>query len=290
MPIEDPCIFCGSAGERDVRSGRFLALPDDGPYAVYRCRPCAYGWLSPAVSADNQEKLYDRSYFDPAVAGCAYQLQVKELLVCFERQAARFKASAPNPRILDVGCATGEFMDLARKIGLEVTGLDISAYACQVCRSNGFPVIQGDIFSLQLLPQSFGGLHVSHVLEHFAQPVAAVRRLHKLLAPGGVLYLEVPYQFDGWLDRLNTRRNRLSKYPQWSLHHRSFFSPRSLGRLLQQSGFDILHQTTFLACHRQLRPAGLRKWGLQIFLWLADKLARKGDLISVWAKKGAPDV
>ncbi len=231
------------------------------------------------------EQLYDRTYFNGPAARYSYQAQVKEQLACYRNHAAKFKVMAANYNILDVGCATGEFMQVARQTGLNMTGVDLSAYACDVARSRGLRVIHGDLYDRGLQQSYFGAIHLSHILEHLDQPGAALKRLHHLLAPGGIIYVEVPYQFDSWLERINAHRRELPSFAPWRLHHRSFFSPQSLEQILIRHGFQTLQQTTFLPCRRALRSPGPRKWTLQVLLWLADKLAHKGDVIAVWARK-----
>ena len=109
--------------------------------------------------------------------------------------------------------------------------------------------------------------------------------IHRLLAPGGVMYLEVPLQFLGLPDLVARLRRKSQPYSDFSIHHHYFFSPSALHRLLTAGGFEVLSLATFVAARRAARPPGARKWLLQGALWLADRLARRGDVISVWARQ-----
>ena len=105
---------------------------------------------------------------------------------------------APGARCLDVGCGPGEVMRLlAERVGPSgsVTGVDldgrIAAEAAEALRAEvdaEISFIEGDVHSLDL--GSFDVVYVRLVLMHLADPVAVLRRLWELVAPGGVLVVQ----------------------------------------------------------------------------------------------------
>ncbi|MCT2587732.1 class I SAM-dependent methyltransferase [Actinophytocola gossypii] len=102
---------------------------------------------------------------------------------------------APGARCLDVGCGPGEVMRLlAQRVGPSgsVTGVDldgrIGAEAVAVLRSEvdaEVSFVEGDVHALDL--GRFDVVYVRLVLMHLPDPVALLRRLWELVAPGGVL-------------------------------------------------------------------------------------------------------
>jgi 2-polyprenyl-3-methyl-5-hydroxy-6-metoxy-1,4-benzoquinol methylase len=99
----------------------------------------------------------------------------------------------PDSRLLDVGCGNGAFLQLARSAGWSVQGIDFDGVAVAAARSAGLDVRQGGLELLQAAePESFDWVTLSHVLEHVHEPVPWLQALHRLVRPGGTLWLQTP--------------------------------------------------------------------------------------------------
>jgi len=101
-----------------------------------------------------------------------------------------------NATVLEAGCGVGaQTITLARNSPkARITSIDISEASIMQARETieaaGFHNVsfqQGDIFNLDFAPQSFDHLFICFVLEHLAQPDEALRRLKRLLKPGGTI-------------------------------------------------------------------------------------------------------
>ncbi len=102
----------------------------------------------------------------------------------------------PGQRLLDAGCGPGTVTSgLARAVapGL-ATGLDAAAdvllgareHAEQMRLSN-LEFVQGDVYALEYADHSFDVIYANQLLQHLAEPVAALRELRRVLRPGGLL-------------------------------------------------------------------------------------------------------
>ena len=99
-------------------------------------------------------------------------------------------------RVLEAGCGVGAQTVIlaAHSPGAQITSVDISeasvTQARKAVEDGGFRNVmlqQGDIFRLPFAPESFDHVFLCFVLEHLAQPVAALKRLMTVLKPGGTL-------------------------------------------------------------------------------------------------------
>ncbi len=97
-------------------------------------------------------------------------------------------------RVLEAGCGVGaQTVTLARQSpGALITSIDISPVSlaearCAVAAAGvrNVTLQQADIFNLPFAPESFDHVFVCFVLEHLAEPVAALHALKKMLRPGG---------------------------------------------------------------------------------------------------------
>src|ERR1700749_3987577 len=103
---------------------------------------------------------------------------------------------APDARVLDVGCGPGTItVDLAALVpGGYVTGIDaaedVLAQARQEAERRGQRNVAfdtGDVYRLDFADASFDVVHAHQVLQHLTDPVAALREMRRVCAPGGVV-------------------------------------------------------------------------------------------------------
>lgn len=110
--------------------------------------------------------------------------------------------------LLDAGCGTGRFAEIALEAGARVIAVDLSeaVYACRDTLSR-FPkedylVLRADLFDLPLHYGVFDGVYSLGVLHHTPTPLLAIDKLAPFLKPGGRLaaWIYEKYNFDyRWL-------------------------------------------------------------------------------------------
>ena len=104
----------------------------------------------------------------------------------------RFVPFQPGGRLLDLGCGSGDFLALAKQLGWQVRGLEPDPSAAAVVRAAEIPVEIGTVDSADYPEGHFDAITLSHVLEHFLDPVAAISRIARWLKPGGTLVTITP--------------------------------------------------------------------------------------------------
>lgn len=288
------CLLCGElASEYDVRWKDYLALP--APYAVARCRACDLRWLDPRPSPAGYRILYsDENYFGGSGASPIDYLKVVEARRdYFERRLRRIerdRGATKGLAILDYGAAAGDFVELARKRGHVCDGVELSADAREQARSrHGIQLLSAS--DGEALPSArYDAIHMNHVLEHMANPLAHLHWCRRLLKPGGLLLAEVPQQFENDLDRLRRLLGlggRQRQFDAYSLHHTFFFTPKSLVALATLAGFSVRELRTFNADKTPFWPLSLRNWVLRAGLSLADSVHRGGNIVELYAENGS---
>jgi len=139
----------------------------------------------------------------------------------------------PGGKVLDLGCGSGEFLELLQKSGLEGLGVDKNGQMIDRCRDKGLNCTQGDILEelSEQADESLDGVFSSQVIEHL--PPAYLKRLvelgHSKLAPGGVIVLETV--------------NPASVFALVQIYfldptHQKPVHPSALGFLLESAGFE----------------------------------------------------
>jgi ubiquinone/menaquinone biosynthesis C-methylase UbiE len=159
-------------------------------------------------------------------------------------------APAPGERVLDVACGTGSVARRAiREVGSEgtVVGLDLSKAMLQVARqvsSEIEPAIQwheGEANDLPFPDASFEVVFCQQGLQFFRDPSAALREMHRVLAPSGRLALAVLRSIGdnpGWALLADALERHVG--PEAGATMRSpfpSFSTESLRELILSAGF-----------------------------------------------------
>jgi SAM-dependent methyltransferase len=200
-------------------------LGDHGP--VVRCTACSMVYADPRPTPVQLRAAYARVH-DPE-----YQVQRRGRELTFAAQVRTLcELVEPPAELLDVGCYTGVFMEVAAGAGFSVRGTELSAWAAEQARSLAVgEVLEAEVLELDLAPSSVDVVTMWDVLEHLPDPVAAVRKAAGLLRPGGVLALST-HLIDSPAARLLGTR-----YPFLMDMHLVHFSRATLHRLLHEAGF-----------------------------------------------------
>jgi 2-polyprenyl-3-methyl-5-hydroxy-6-metoxy-1,4-benzoquinol methylase len=215
-------------------------------YPIHRCSGCELLFVHPQPSKEELGKLYSASYFSrgnkyaPAINAHDDPNRLND-----QRKIELIKRWCSRGTLLDVGCAFGGFLAVAREHGFEVEGIEIGEYAAEQARTRlHVRVANRDIYSVDLAPESYDVVTMWDVIEHLADPTLALEKIHRALRPGGYLALSTGDVSSAWA-RLAGKRWPLLTPPQ----HLYFFSQRSVSHLLQRQGFsvaDIHHQNKWV--------------------------------------------
>lgn len=122
----------------------------------------------------------------------------EEIATRQRRHVERFLAARRHAggEVVDLGCGRGEFLEAARKAGLEARGIDASADMVAVCRSKGLMADQADLFAYLRAceSQSLAAVYCSQVIEHLepGELPALIRLLREKMQPGALLAIETP--------------------------------------------------------------------------------------------------
>ncbi|HTN24532.1 MAG TPA: class I SAM-dependent methyltransferase [Solirubrobacteraceae bacterium] len=151
-----------------------------------------------------------------------------------------------NPRglrCLDVGCGGGALAAALKAAGAAfVAGVEYDAAAAARARERLDIVVEGSVLDVQLpfAESAFDLIVFADVLEHLADPDAALRRCLPLLAPGGQVVVSVPnMRFWLILWRLAADRWEYADHGVRDRTHLRIFTRRSLLRMLDDHGLRV---------------------------------------------------
>lgn len=135
----------------------------------------------------------------------------------------------PPPRILDIGCGTGEMLDMLRSFGT-ASGMDAAPEAVAHCLArfgSDVKVMLGAVPADLPSPGQVDVVTAFDVIEHLDDDGATLHAIHQVLPLGGALVVTVPAFAFLWgpHDVVN--------------HHRRRYTRSALRLRLTSAGFDV---------------------------------------------------
>jgi len=225
------CPVCGAGDHRWVAEHNGLR--------VARCTACGHGYVWPVPTAEELDRIYQEAYYRASggsIGFSDYDSLEPARRRMFGRHLDRIEGrlGGRRGRLLDVGCATGDFLKVARERGWEVLGADPSAARARV-EALGIPLVGETVLDADVEPGSLDAVTFWDVLEHTVDPVRDLERARTLLRPGGVLAATVP-DASNVLARASGRRWFGYKTAG---EHLQFFTGESLRRAAGKADFRV---------------------------------------------------
>lgn len=134
--------------------------------------------------------------------------------------------------IVDLGCGTGEFLEMAKEIFPKVLGVDMNDYAIKTCKKKGIPALKADANNTKLKANSFDVVRSKEVLEHVRDAEKFIMECKRILKKNGYLVIHVPSQWSA----LYPITNFWDDYT-----HVKPFTKRGVIRLLSNTGFTTIY-------------------------------------------------
>ena len=243
------CALCGADQPVMLYEGRDRLLGHSGTFTIVRCACCGLVYQSPRP--EPIAPFYEGSYLPFESQAIVWRPVLKRHQKdkpAFQGAAGLhynvFRQVVPWRRgsLLDVGCATGDFLEAMARFGWRVQGVEphgpsaeqanrrLAGYADQAVRVGtleqaGFPDAAFDVITLW------------HVIEHLPDPRRTLQEIRRILKPGGLCLIQTPC----W--------GSLESFlfgPYWSgldcPRHFWIFSRFTLQALAEQCGFSIWQQ------------------------------------------------
>lgn len=149
--------------------------------------------------------------------------------------------------MLSVGSGDGVEIDAAQRDGWEVEAYEYDhAVSAFLADTLGVRTWVGDFAQIPFDSERFDCIYLHHVLEHPKRPQDYLRTIHKILKPGGVLFIACPNiespaaKLKTLLGKMGLKKRRGRHYDTW--HHLFYYSPRVLKRILDEHfDFEVVH-------------------------------------------------
>jgi 2-polyprenyl-3-methyl-5-hydroxy-6-metoxy-1,4-benzoquinol methylase len=229
--IDVNCPVCDSANFKKLFETKDYQFKVTGQvFEVQRCLKCSAGFLSPRPREQDMGDFYNEEFYW-AHEGGVTERTAEQLLASRKKQLdvkSQLLARHTPGNILDIGTQKGEFLHFMKNKGWPVEGVEFSETPEKLF---DVPIRYGDFMKFDYENKKFDFVTMWAVLEHIYQPREYVQKIHKLMSREG--------RFIGVVTNMNSIQSRLygkDDYPR----HLTIFTKKSLRKLLESSGFEVV--------------------------------------------------
>lgn len=210
-----------------------------GNFTYIQCTNCKLVWLSPRPIQSELNKYYPNVYraYQPYIKPSLIQRVVRSfisntMISKFFIKDTLFHLKNKG-KILDVGCASGQYMHILNSWGWESYGVEISEKAVKTGLKSGLKMLkQGTLRSAKYQSNFFDAVRFSHVMEHVPSPRLELQETFRVLKVNGKVIILIPN-----IDSLFFRLFRSYWYPLEAPRHFYHYSPKTINKFLQKTGF-----------------------------------------------------
>ncbi len=253
------------------------------PERIVKCLDCGLIFANPRIHSHDIIAAYsdmedDESYLKEEMG----RRMAAHLLL---KKIKKFKLQ--GNKLLDIGCSIGFFLDEARKMGWNVSGVEISKWAVKYAKEKlSLTVHHASLEDAKLPDNHFDVVIMQDTIEHLLNPRETLLEIKRILKPGGIVYVNTP--------NIDSFVSRILQAKWWGINqfHLYYFSNCTLGKLLANTGFHdfqfISHERTFSFRYWMERFENYSKTIYGILTFISKKMGFKNKLlrINLWDQIG----
>lgn len=205
-------------------------IPDMVHYQIVRCNTCGLVRSDPVADVNVLKQLYQQSSF-------TYSQDTPNLAKTYGRYLRKLERyKIPKHHVLEIGCGNGFFLEEALSQGFaEVTGVEPSQDAIEQANPAVRSKIVCDTLRPGLLPHNtFSVIGMFQTFDHVSEPNLLLDECARLLTPGGVM-LCLNHNVEAFSSRVLKEKS-----PIIDIEHTYLYSPKTMQRIFEQHGFQVL--------------------------------------------------
>ena len=164
-------------------------------FTISRCHDCGFRFTNPRPEAEQLGRYYKSENYiahsntHKGFIARLYQMVRNQTLQQKYRLIAK---SVPKGTILDIGCATGEFLSVFKSKGWKSIGIEPDSDAAGYAKTNYALDVFGENELNSLPANSCDVITMWHVMEHVDDLSTRVEQIKRLLKPGALVFVAVP--------------------------------------------------------------------------------------------------
>ena len=258
-------------------------------FQVVRCNICNMQYMNPTLTRQSLKKIYNKTYADFWDLDKMTRKE-KELHTLSHEKRIRYIQKITNlkkARLLDYGCGKAYFIRNSNKIvpSWDFYGYDFNKNIKKIQEKVKIYYAE-NISKTPIKKNYFDIVTFNEVIEHFIEPKEEIKKISHYIKKGGHIYIETGNQ-ESLIAKIKGK-----KHYYYDIYHTSYFSIKTIKKLLNENGFEIVKINDYPLNYDLLRLH--QKFNLKCFIrgiiyWILSKIKIRNFAItggmSVLAKK-----
>ena len=190
------CPLCGSEEVKFkfICKDNFASFED---FKIYSCQKCGFVLTNGFPTSDCIGSYYNNSEYishSDTKKGLINKLYhfVRKYMLKKKLRLIYRQNKKTTGKLLDIGCGTGYFLNMAKTKGWQTFGIEKNENARQSAIENFGLDVKSDEHFQTLENNSFDVITLWHVLEHLENLNESMQKIYNLLVPNGVAVVALP--------------------------------------------------------------------------------------------------
>lgn len=169
------------------KNNKKIFTKDGGTFV--KCKKCEMIYLNPILKEKNLVKYYKNNTNIQAEA----HTNSKKFYENIYQDGIQFiekKIKLNKKNILDIGCSSGLFLDIAKKHGANTYGIELNSRECKIAK-NKHQVFNTTIDKINF-EKKFDLITMWDVFEHIPEPYSFFKNVKKKLNKNGLVFFQIP--------------------------------------------------------------------------------------------------
>jgi len=204
-----------------------------------RCAGCGLLYINPQPADEEISALYNEDYYKPWGLDTDSSVVGEMKMASFYMKLEIVEKTIKKGKVLDIGCATGFFLESAEARGWDVYGVEISEYSAGIAgeKVGADRVFNGSLMEAKYEDGFFDVVFMSDLIEHIKDIDNFMGEVRRILKKGGITAIVTPNEAS------LSRKITGSFWPHFKMEHLLYFSPSTMERVLERAGFKVLSQS-----------------------------------------------
>ena len=206
---------------------------------IRKCADCHHAFADQVLTDEELFKIYSRNYFfgEEYSDYFADKRVLQKNFLQRLQVLSRYLEAGIHDNLLEIGCAYGFFLDVARGHFKTVRGIDINADGVAFAKEKlGLDTIRDDFLKHDFGSEIFDVVCLWDTIEHLRDPHLYLEKIAHHTKKGSLIALTT-----GDIESINAKlrkENWRLIHPPTHLH---YFSKKSIEKLLNQCGFEVVY-------------------------------------------------
>lgn len=222
LKIDRACPVCNSSSSSHIL--------DKSASSYFKCNECSMVYLNPIMNAEATVDYYtnlNTGQGDTVSSESDFYTEI------YSMGLNTISDFINKGKLLDIGCSTGFFLDIAKKNGWLTTGIELGSDEALKAENKGHKIFRCSIENLDKI-EKFDVITMWDVLEHIPDGISQLNEIRNHLNDCGILFLQIPNS-DSFAAKVMRGYCRMFD----GLEHTNLYNPKTISILAEKCGYTI---------------------------------------------------